>query len=1378
MSSTNFRIEPLSKDNFDTWQIQVEALLRKSRMWDFVNGKNQKPVIDPTKPETGGAAEKWENDDQDAKSDLILTLSPSELKHIKGCKTSRDVWMKLKQIHQSTGPAKKATLLRQLITARMKEGQDVKEYLSNFIELVEKLQDMEIPIHQDLLAIIMLHSLPESFENFRCAILSRDELPTPEILRIKIIEESEARSENCDRSQQSDALLVKKNKFKKPTTTRTTDQLPFRFKCHICKQKGHKSSDCPQKKSQKDQQAGTVTALMAEKSSGIEKWCVDSGCTTHMCKTKKRFEKIEKSNLGRVNLASDGSIPVLGQGQVPIRVQNSSGERNISLENTLFVPELRTNLLSVAKIVDKGFTVTFDKRQALALGKNGEILLTADRIGDLFYLREDASQETAQLTYEGKNDLSIDLWHQRLGHLNEKDLRSMSKTVKGLKFKKTEMSACEVCLQGKISQSPFPKKSERKTKLLDIIHSDICGPMRVKSIGGAAYFITFIDDATRWCEVMFLKKKSEALEAFKIFKNKVEKKTGKTIKCLQSDNGLEYKNKLFNEFLEAEGISRRLTVVETPQQNGISERKNRTLVETARCMMISANMAPAFWAEAVNTANYIRNRCKSRSIDGKIPYELWTGQRTNVGYFKTFGCIGYALEKRKNRGKFDSKTNRCVFLGYSEETKGFKVWYPDQRKVGFTRDVKFLNKFGCENEQFREFIEVKSNEDTTENKMVEIEFHQKQPRARTQRTEEEETSGNLNLQSDSETPEQILPNTNENFLERTEVFTNEETENPEIENVETTNNEVRREKNVIPETPILRRSKRVAKKKVFDCCVTGTEIQCEPAGEVKLKEALSGPSKKEWMAAIESEYVALLKNGVWDIVEKPPNRKCVGNRLILTNKFKKDGTLDRRKARLVARGFTQQPGTDYQETYNPVIRMRSVRTILATAVKKGMVIHQMDVTTAYLNGVISEEIYMNVPDQYEQILEQISNNQERPSEIRKMATQHIKKLSGKNKVCKIKKALYGLKQSGRMWYQKLDKTLKSLNLKSSTADPCVYTGEIDGEMVILGVYVDDLILATNSDNTMTKLKDSLKSKFEMKDLGPIHYCLGIEISYSQKEGELKLTQKKYINQILKRFGMENCNPISTPADVNQKLKKPDVPDEEEMQRIPYQNGIGALMYLSTSTRPDISHTISSLSQFNTNYSKEHWSAVKRVFRYVQGTQNYALTYSRSEKSELQGYVDADWGSCVEDRRSYTGYVFLYAGGAISWEARKQKTVALSSTEAEYMAMTEATKEAICLKNLLADLNVIKPEEPVSLKNDNRGAQELARNPVYHSRTKHIDIRHHFVREAVEEKKIVLQHTPTEEMTADILTKALPGPRHTLLLSSLGLQKNPKLEGEY
>ncbi|CAB0002505.1 unnamed protein product, partial [Nesidiocoris tenuis] len=365
--------------------------------------------------------------------------------------------------------------------------------------------------------------------------------------------------------------------------------------------------------------------------------------------------------------------------------------------------------------------------------------------------------------------------------------------------------------------------------------------MRVKSIGGAAYFITFIDDATRWCEVMFLKKKSEALEAFKIFKNKVEKKTGKTIKCLQSDNGLEYKNKLFNEFLEAEGISRRLTVVETPQQNGISERKNRTLVETARCMMISANMAPAFWAEAVNTANYIRNRCKSRSIDGKIPFELWTGQRTNVGYFKTFGCIGYALEKRKNRGKFDSKTNRCVFLGYSEETKGFKVWYPDQRKVGFTRDVKFLNKFGCENEQFREFIEVKSNEDTTENKMVEIEFHQKQPRARTQRTEEEETSGNLNLQSDSETTEQILPNTNENFLEQTEVFTNDETENPEIEQVETTNNEERREKNVIPEAPILRRSKRVAKKKVFDCCVIGTEIQCEPAGEVKLKEALSGP---------------------------------------------------------------------------------------------------------------------------------------------------------------------------------------------------------------------------------------------------------------------------------------------------------------------------------------------------------------------------------------------------------------------------------------------------------------------------------------------------------------------------------------------------------
>lgn len=1355
---TSIKIEPLGRENYDTWIIQVEALLRKNKRWNQVLGKVTKPAVDLTNVETIQAAEKWEDEDQEAKSDLILTMSPSELKHIKHCTTANEVWLKLKQVHQSSGPARKATLLKQLIMSKMQEGQDVREHLTHFMDAVDKLLDMGVEIHKDLLTIMMLYSLHKTYENFRVAIESRDELPTPEALRIKIIEESEARKQNHNgNGEQSDAMMT--NKFQGKHKKWKSQPNEFKFMCRICKRKGHKAADCPNKKKchqqQNQQQAGAATALITGKTEN--KWCLDSGCSIHMCKDKKMFQRLDESELEGVQLASNDSIPILGQGTVALNALNDHGVRKLALEETLFVPDLRINLMSVGKIVDKGFTVTFEKRGATAYAENGEILLTADRIGDLFYLRK-PSHETACAKYENENERSLDLWHRRLGHLNEHDLKEMAKGgVIGMEIpEKAKLSACKICLQGKLTQTPFPKKSERKTEVLDIVHTDICGPMRVTSIGGSHYFITFIDDATRWCEVKFLKHKSEALEAFKNFKNKVEKQTGKKVKCLQSDNGLEYINNSFKKFLDDQGITRRLTVPDTPQQNGVSERKNRTLVEMARCMMIEANIAPGFWAEAINTANYIRNRCKSSSVGGKIPYELWTGRKPIVTYFKTFGCIGYALDKKIGKGKFDPRSKECVFVGYSEETKGFKVWYPKQHKFGVTRDVKFLDEFAVEVGNFEEFFtDEKLKTSPSENQMeIEVEL----------------------------TPMVKKVNENKQFeksMEFMETQQNMGTTNPECEN-ETESTETRRggpETRVTSEalepTQVLRRSERIAKLKLNTCCETEidmekAEVELPQLGQVNVDDALSGPNSEEWYEAIETEYRALLKNGVWDLIEKPTDRNTVGNRLILTNKYKKDGTLERRKARLVAKGFTQRPGTDFTETFNPVIRMNSIRTIMAIAAIKGLTLHQMDVTTAYLNGEITEEIVMEIPVMYKKVLERMSRKEPKGSDIHSKVREHLKQLKKGRKVCKIRKALYGLKQSGRMWYFKLDETLKEIGMKPSTADPCVYVGEIEEQFVIIGVYVDDLILATKSPKIMDALKDKLNHKFDMKDLGAIHYCLGIEISHSQKEGEVSMSQKKYINQLLQKFKMEDSKPINTPAEVNLKLKKPEQVSVEDMKKYPYQNLIGSLNYLSTCTRPDISHTISMLSQFNANYSKEHWDAAKRVLRYLKGTIDVALTFRKSGGSDVQGYVDADWGSCVEDRRSYTGYVFTLAGAAVSWESRKQRTVALSSTEAEYMAMTEATKEAICIERLLGDLQYAN-SGPIMLHSDNNGAKEIAKNPVHHARTKHIDIRHHFVREALAGGKIELKYLPTERMIADVLTKPLPGPRHSTMRASLGLK---------
>lgn len=319
------------------------------------------------------------------------------------------------------------------------------------------------------------------------------------------------------------------------------------------------------------------------------------------------------------------------------------------------------------------------------------------------------------------------------------------------------------------------------------------------------------------------------------------------------------------------------------------------------------------------------------------------------------------------------------------------------------------------------------------------------------------------------------------------------------------------------------------------------------------------------------------------------------------------------------------------------------------------------------------------------------------------------------------------------------------------------------------IYVDDLIIATNDKDKLNNLKMKLSKTFEMKDLGEIKYCLGIEFTKTD-DGAISMSQSKYINDILVRFNMGECKDVSTPLNSNVKLTKEMCPKSEEemmeVQNLPYQNLIGSLMYLAVSTRPDIAHAVSVLSQFNTNYGKEHWIAAKRVLRYLKGTQHWELKFSKSEIG-LEGFADADWGASIDDRRSYTGYIFKIADAAISWESRKQRTVALSSTEAEYMSISESSKEAINLKRFLVE--ILSLQGPVTIYNDNQGAGKLCKNPVFHNRTKHVDIRHHFVRETIERGDIKIEYLSTEEMPADLLTKALSTPKHNQCCKQMGLK---------
>jgi len=498
---------------------------------------------------------------------------------------------------------------------------------------------------------------------------------------------------------------------------------------------------------------------------------------------------------------------------------------------------------------------------------------------------------------------------------------------------------------------------------------------------------------------------------------------------------------------------------------------------------------------------------------------------------------------------------------------------------------------------------------------------------------------------------------------------------------------------------------------------------------------------------MKTEYHSLIENKTWDLVKRPPNGKILSNKWVFKLKKNQDGSLNKYKARLVARGCEQRRDVDFTEIFAPVARYETIRALLAASTEAEMHIHQMDVVTAYVQGDLTERIYMEQPELFA-------------------------KKGEESKVCKLKKPLYGLKQAGRAWYNKLDNFLSTIGMYKTDTNPCVYINSTEENRVIIVIYVDDLLVTSSDIRELCKIKEKLMSQFQMKDLGPASNILGMNIERDGPTGSIKLSQRQYIRELLTKFNMMNAKPVPTPLDSNIKPSNEECPHtergKEEMRNIPYRELIGGLVYLANASRPDLSFAVSVLSRYCTNPGLVHWKMAKRVLRYLKGTSDYCITYQK-QNSALCTYVDADWAGDVNDRKSCSGNVFILANGPISWEAKKQKSVALSTMEAEYMSLSEASKETIYLRRLLKHMgfqNLVEGATTVFC--DSQSAIQLSKNNVYHGRSKHIDIRYHFSKEASENGDIEIKYLESEHMLADILTKSLPKNRHENCVKMLNL----------
>ena len=473
---------------------------------------------------------------------------------------------------------------------------------------------------------------------------------------------------------------------------------------------------------------------------------------------------------------------------------------------------------------------------------------------------------------------------------------------------------------------------------------------------------------------------------------------------------------------------------------------------------------------------------------------------------------------------------------------------------------------------------------------------------------------------------------------------------------------------------------------------------------------------------------SLHTNKVWDLVELPKDRKTVGSKWVFKTKRSADGTVERHKARLVAQGYTQQYGQDYDETFSPVVRFESLRTVIALSVQNGLKLHQMDVTTAFLNGELKEEVYMRQPEGYT--------------------------VKGKeNLVCRLEKSIYGIKQSSRCWNSALDTHLKKMGFVQSAGDPCLYMSS-EGEMFLIAVYVDDILLAGKSDKRMAKVKQALSQQFQVKDMGELHYFLGVRVIQDPSTGSVWIGQQSYTENVLRRFGMENSKPIRTPVDTSTKLVKAKDEDTCVDQQL-YQSAVGSLLYLSIATRPDIAYAVSNVAKFCAKPTKQHWVAVKRILRYLRGTHTFGLLYTKQVTKNCVGFSDADWGGDLNDCKSTSGYMFQVGGTAISWRSKKQACVALSTAEAEYVALASAAQESLWLQQLISDLTK-QPVKQMVIFEDNQSTISMARNPQFHGCSKHIALKYHFIRDQVSDGKIDLKYCNTSDMVADIMTKGLSG----------------------
>ena len=1101
-------------------------------------------------------------------------------------------------------------------------------------------------------------------------------------------------------------------------------------------------------------------------------WFLDTCASFHMCPNRDAFISYKPYTGTRIRVANETFAEPVGIGKIIIEIDDGV----LELDDVRHVPSFGTNLVSYGQLDDQGFGLSVSanppryhiitspqgdtffahKTEVSNVYKIGECAQIGNRSFSTAYSSISAPDISSVASFQAGSlpkhstpkseppkchTMTLMEWHQRLVHLNAADILKLAKDPKSgvaIKGSKT-LGFCEVCQQAKqtrkVSHTPMP----RATRPLTRIHVDIAGggntfgnkdQESTTSRQGSNYYMPITDDATRYRWVFFLNRKSDALPVLKWWIQWMENQGFSPPAFIRMDNELVTNE--MKEFCLSKGIKLEPTNPHSPWQDSVSERSIRTISDLSRAAFIDSGLPKKLWADCVECTSLILNNVPTSTVlyndstpgttsltakpsPYSVPASAWFGTPPELLHFRKWGSpLTYHLHgSAKPEDKLSARAKKGFLIGYNGKNI-YRIWDPNSDTILTSSDVRFNEQFHdgtASGSQIQGGAPTQNNNGIAQTGRA---SHMVNPSSRPVAAATITAGTPIAAPELSADLAPKAPNTDTGTLPQLRF-------------------EVPRESDIeLDPTFVWYRPA-----KGFKSFALAAKLDHTSHGlPGTYRQAVTGPEAAQWIPSMEKELQQLMDKRSWNLVlraDLSKDQKILLGRWVFRKKVKDDGTI-LFKSRWVVRGdMMRDYSGDGYETYSPVVDATTTRILFAAAAHKGWTILQADAVLAFLNGRLPSPVYMIQPTGFE-------------------------KGEKGTLVCEVVQALYGLTTSPRIWYDTVVTTMESLAFRVSPYDPSLWISTTRKHLYVTA-HVDDFKFVCENPDDGHWAIEKLGQHFEIKSLGKIKHYLGMDIAHSEKG--LTLSQKAYIDDLLESFGMSDCRPAHTP--LNEGTLIDDLPDPS-INIAEYQRGVGSLQYLSDKTRPDIARAASFLAEYNNKPTPKCWNALKHVLHYLAGSRERGIVYESVPPNSADTFpmptchTDSDWaGTLTDRRRSVGGYIFLLANGPISWKSKKQTCTATSSNEAEYVAASEATRQATWIRRLMGDMGLFDPDSnlpPIPVMIDSSGAKSLVKSTMGTKRSKHIDIRYHYTREAAAMGVITIHGIPSKENAADGFTKLL------------------------